>query len=617
MIIATAGHVDHGKTSLVGALTGEDTDRLPEEKRRGMSIDLGFAYLPQPGGEPIAFVDVPGHERFVRNMTAGVQGVDLALLVVAADDGPMPQTREHLNIVDRLGAPRLLAVLTKIDRVSEERAAEARAETQALLAGSRFAGADILAVSSATGAGLDALRARLAAEAATPAPRQAGTRFRMNVDRAFVIDGLGLVATGTVISGTIAAGDEVRLLPRGRSARVRSLRANHGEAMRASAGQRCALALQGLARGDVERGDIVSDTAPAPRSRHVDVTLESLAGAGNALSRRSQVAVHLGTALLAAQLSPFVHGERRFARLAFPHEVSAWHGDRFLVRDPGSRRLLAAGSVVDPLPPERGAAKPQRLALLERIAERNADEAFAALLEGEPGMVDTAWFACCWHLSAAELARVEAAHALAAFQVRKQRHVMRAPRWQAMCEALEHAVADWHAAHPDSIGPRPAEVGHAGSPVIDFLVDAARLRREGPHLRLPTHRPTLSAQDEALWQKVAPLLEGEGGRPPRVHELASLLAMESKAVSDFLQRAARAGRVHAVASNRYFLPGTLQALVDLAAALDAESGGSGFGAALYRDRSGLGRNLTIQVLEFLDASGYTRRVGEVRRMRKS
>jgi selenocysteine-specific elongation factor len=607
MIVATAGHVDHGKTSLVRALTGEDTDRLPEEKRRGMSIDLGFAYLPRPGGAPIAFVDVPGHERFLRNMTAGVPGIDLALLVVAADDGPMPQTREHLAILDHLGAPRLLAVLTKIDRVAPERAAAARAEVGALLAGGRFSGAEVLALSSTTGEGVDALRARLAALAAEIPPRASTQRFRLHVDRAFVIDGLGLVVTGTVLSGAIAVGDDVQVLPAGCKARVRSLRADHGEAESADAGRRCALALQGLSRGDVERGDIVTDPAPAPRSKWLDVALEPLEGGR---LRDGQVNVLLGTALHAARLrllSP------RFARLAFAHEVSAWHGDRLLVRDAASRRLVASGAVVDAMPPERGAARPERLAFLESIAGREPQEAFDALLDDG---VDLEWFAKGWHLPEAEVRRIQEKHSLASFQVRGARHVMREGRWREHCAAIERAVADWHVAHPAALGPRPAELKEAIAGALAHLVEQKRLVREGPYLHLPGHQPVLAAPDESLWQKVAPLLEGADGRPPRVHELAPLLAMEPKAVADFLQRAARAGRVHRVAANRFFLPAAVERLATLAVALDQESAGEGFAAATYRDRSGLGRNLTIQVLEYLDATGYTKRSGELRRARR-
>ena len=581
MIVATAGHVDHGKTSLVRALTGVDTDRLPEEKRRGMSIDLGFAYA-----GPIAFVDVPGHERFVRNMAAGVGSIDLALLIVAADDGPMPQTREHLAIVEHLGAPRLLAVLSKIDRVSPERLRDAEGELRALLPD-----AEILKVSSTTGEGVGALRERLEVLARDVAPRDAAQRFRMHVDRAFVIDGLGLVVTGTIVSGAIAAGEEIQVLPAGRKARVRSLRANNGEAQRAVAGQRCALALQGVTREQVGRGDIVADAGPAPASRHLDIEVKWF---GAPRTRVGPVSVHLGTAMLQARLSPF----GRFARLAFPQTVSAWHGDRLLLRDPGTQRLIGAGVVFDSMPPERAVARREQLAGLD------AEAALARLLDD--GVVDLEWFGKVFHVPTRD------APDLVAFEVHGVRHAMRRERWQSECERLQRAAREFHAAHPDAVGPRAADLGNPPS----AMIEGAGLVREGACLRQPSHQPALSAQDEALWLKFAPLLEGEGGRPPRVHELAERLSMTPKAVTDFLQRAARAGRVHRVAENRFFLPGTVERLVDLAVTLDEESEHHGFGAAAYRDRCGLGRNLTIEVLEFLDHAGYTRRAGDLRRARK-
>jgi selenocysteine-specific elongation factor len=585
LIVATAGHVDHGKTSLVRALTGVDTDRLPEEKRRGMSIDLGFAYR-----GPLAFVDVPGHERFVRNMAAGVGSIDLALLVVAADDGPMPQTREHLAILQHLGAPQILGVLTKIDRASPERRDEAEAELHALLPG-----AEILRVSSTTGEGIDALRERLMRFAQEVPARAADGRFRMHVDRAFVIDGLGLVITGTVASGSVAPGDEVQVLPARRAARVRSLRANNAEAGRAWAGERCALALQGVARGEVERGDVVADAGPAPVSRHLDIEVTWLE---KPRTRVGPVGVHVGTAMLQARFSPF----GRVARLAFAQEVSACHGDRLLLRDPGTQRLIGAGVIYDSMPPERSSAR------REQIAGLGEGEALERLLAD--GMVDMEWFEKVFHARPRESAE------LVAFDVRGVRHVMRRERWDAECERLERAVADWHAAQPDAIGPRPAEVGKPLVAMIDALVEEGRLVREGPYLRQPAHRPSLSAQDEALWHRFAPLLAGDGGKPPRVHELAAALGMEPKVVTEFLQRAARAGRVHRVAPNRFFLPDSVRRLVDLAVSLDEESEHRGFAAARYRDRSGLGRNLTIEVLEYLDGAGYTRRAGDLRRIRR-
>jgi selenocysteine-specific elongation factor len=580
LIVATAGHVDHGKTALVRALTGVDTDRLPEEKRRGMSIDLGFAY-----SGPLAFVDVPGHERFVRNMAAGVGGIDLALLVVAADDGVMPQTREHLAILRHLGAPRILGVLSKIDRVAPERIAEVEAELRELVPG-----VEALRVSSITGEGIEPLRARLLALSAGMPARASTQRFRMHIDRAFVIDGLGLVATGTVASGSVAVGDDVRILPAGRSARVRSLRANNGEAARAVAGERCALALPGLSREQEGRGDVVADAGPAPVSKHLDIEVTWFDAPR---TRVGLVGVHLGTAMLQARLSPF----GRCARLAFPHAVSAWHGDRLLLRDPGTQKLIGAGVVFDALPPERSAARREQIAGLE------AEQALARLLDD--GSVDLEWFEKVFHVPRRDDPD------LAMFDLRGVRHAMRRGRWDAECVRLQQAAREFHRAHADAVGPRAVDLGNPPP----AMIEGAGLVRDGVCLRLPSHRPVLSAQDDALWQKLAPLLEGEGGRPPRVHELAARLQMEPKAVTAFLQRAARAGRVHRVAENRFFLPGTVDRLVELAVALDEESAHRGFGAAAYRDRSGLGRNLTIEVLEFLDGAGYTRRAGDLRRAR--
>jgi len=616
VIVATAGHVDHGKTSLVRALTGVDTDRLPEERRRGMSIDLGFAYLPREDRTPIAFVDVPGHERFIRNMTAGVPGIDLALLVVAADDGPMPQTREHLEILDRLGAPRLLAVLSKVDRVSAERVVAATAELRTVLDEGRFQGAEILPVSPIAGTGMSALRARLESLADALPSRVDTRRFRLHVDRAFVIDGIGLVATGSVLSGNISTGDTVQLLPTGRTARVRSLRADNSEVARATAGQRCALAVHGFSRGDVARGDILVDAGAAPRSRHLDVRLDPLRGARETALRAAQVSVHLGTTVLAARLTPLSREDRRYARLSFSHSLSAWHGDRLLLRDSGTQQLVAAGVVLDPMPPDRGASRPERLALLAQLDGTDAEAILDTLLSKDAGVLNMDWFAAAFHLPPVELVRIASSRALVSFSQRGARHVMRSSAWTTLCDALERAVREWHTAHPESVGPRPAEAGMPLTGVVDFLLDAGRLVRDGPSLRLPAHRARLSAQDELLWEKVAPLLESAGVRPPRVLELAAHLATSPEETGAFLQRLARAGRVYRVAPNRFFLPAAVERLVALAATLEAESEDRGFAAATYRDRSGLGRNLTIEVLEFLDASGYTRRAGAVRRMRR-
>jgi len=616
MIVATAGHIDHGKTSLVRALTGVDTDRLAEEKRRGMTIDLGFAYLALPGGARVAFVDVPGHERFVRNMIAGVQGIDAALLAVAADDGPMPQTREHLRILELLGVRRGAVALTKVDRVDAARRAAAEREVREALQGTALADSPIVATCAPSGEGLDAIREWLHATAVSLPPRRGGTRFRMHVDRAFILEGRGLVATGTVISGSVRAGDEVVVLPAGTRATVRGLRADNEERATAVAGQRCALNLPGLERDALARGCTIAGSGTYALSRKLDVAMRSEPAAKATRS----VQLCLGTESLAAQVS---RREGPLARLTLEAGVAAFHGDRFLLRDPGSGRLLGGGRVLDPLPPERMRPNAARVQALAALAE-DADpaQALAAMLDVEPGMVELGWFARAWHLAddvvrgaCDGLALIPAAEG-ATFALHRS-------RWAALQDELHAIVAAWHAEHPDWIGARHAQVlercGRAGAPLVaealGELVRAGRLARDGAYLRLPAHRPVLDAADEKRWRAVAPLLVPVEHRPPRVHELAARLKADPAELKAFLERVAKTGLAYQLAGNRFALPQTVADLESLAGQLCEESG-EGFTAATFRDRSGLGRNLTIEVLEFLDGLGVTRRHGATRRMQE-
>ncbi len=626
MIAATAGHVDHGKTSLVKALTGVDTDRLPEERRRGMSIELGFAYLPVEGALAVGFVDVPGHERFVANMAAGIHAVDRGLLVVAADDGCMPQTREHLEVLRLRGVPQLLVALTKVDRVPAARRDEVAREIGELLARTEYAGAAVVPVSARTGEGIAELREQLVAEARRQGRRGRDERpFRMHVDRAFVLEGVGVVVTGTALTGRVAAGDRLAVLPSGRSARVRGLRVHDREAAAAFAGERCALVLQGVRRDEVARGDVLAAGSRWPVSRRIDVRLRLPRRGWPRAGKRADVHVLAGTASLPAALAllgpPDMHA-LGLARITFAREASLWHGDRLLLRDPGTGRLLGGADVIDPLGPERGAARPERLALLARLHVADAAQALDALLAQAGGCVDPEWLARAWHLDDEALGRLLSRHALRPFAGRRSWMVAQAS-WEALRDAVAEAVGEHHARQPEAAGPsladlreRFAEAFRTGmlAAVLAERVRDGGLLRAGAHYRLPSHAPALSAADEALWMRLAPLLAADGAKPPRVHELSEALALEPKAVEAFLSRAALAGRVLRIARNRFVLPPTLDRMVEHARALDAASDGAGFTAAQYRDRSGLGRNLAIEVLEYLDAAGYTWRRGERRRV---
>src|SRR5215475_1016714 len=379
MIIGTAGHIDHGKTALVRALTGVDADRLPEEKARGITIDIGFAYRPVAGGETLGFVDVPGHERFVHNMLAGAIGVDFVLLVVAADDGPMPQTREHLQILDLLGLRQGIVALSKADLVSPERLAEVTRQMTALLAGTGLASAEIMPVSSLTGAGIAELEGRMLAAAANLPPRSAAGRFRLAVDRSFTLSGVGTVVTGTVFAGQVSAGDRLLLSPSGTEARVRGIHAQNRQAERGRAGQRCAINIAGpqIDKDSVQRGDwLVDPAAHAPTDRF-DACLRLLPTEVRPLRHWTPVHLHLGAAHLPARVAlldteALAPGETALAQVVTDRSIGTLHGDRLILRDQSAQRTVGGGLVLDPWPPARGRRRPQRLATLRALGRQTA-----------------------------------------------------------------------------------------------------------------------------------------------------------------------------------------------------------------------------------------------------
>ncbi|HZT51174.1 MAG TPA: selenocysteine-specific translation elongation factor [Stellaceae bacterium] len=624
MIIATAGHVDHGKTLLVKALTGIDADRLPEEKKRGMTIDLGFAYWPVAPGVTIGFVDVPGHERFIHNMLCGVTGIDFVLLIVAADDGVMPQTREHVAIIDLLGVRSGTIAITKTDRVAPERVATVARETAALLAGTGLADAPVFPVSAVTGAGIAALQAHLAAAARAAPARQPHGRFRLAIDRAFSVVGAGLVVTGTVFAGSVAVGETVRVLQAGRTARVRSIHVQNAEARRGSAGDRCALNLAGpdLSLGHVARGDwVVTPDAPDPVAK-LDARIRVLAAEPRALAHWTPVHVHLGAAdvtgrvavLEAGGIAP---GGNGLAQLVLDRPLGAVRGDRLILRDQSARRTVGGGSVIDIDPPRRGRAKPERLAQLRTMELSDDAAALAALLEGAAAGLDLGRFAAGRNLTPAEAEAVFAAQPMRVVATGETRRGFAAARWEELKAEALAALAAWHRRAPNAGGPSEDRLlpgtklpREAVLALAAELVRDGRIVRDGTGVRLPAHQPKLAAADAALWRRVEPLIDRSPLRPPALHELAQGLNAEPKALEALLVRVARLGLLVRLAPNRFFRPAALRALGELAAAVAAQSPDSRVSAAAFRDRAGIGRNVAIEVLEYFDRVKFTRRVGD-------
>jgi selenocysteine-specific elongation factor len=631
MILATAGHIDHGKTALVRALTGVDADRLPEEKRRGLTIDLGFAYTILPDGTELGFVDVPGHERFLPNMLAGVLSIDRVLLIVAADDGPRPQTLEHLDIIELIGVCEATGVVTKIDRVDAERRDAVAAALAALLATAGYGDAPILAVSSRTSEGIPALAAHLAERAAAADAKRAARPpeggFRLPIDRAFSLPGIGMVVTGTASSGTISPGDHLLLSPRGVEVRVRGVHAQNRAVERAQAGERCAVNVAGNFPDGAEpgRGDwLVARPLHAPTSR-LDVALKVSRAAPVPLKSGLPVHVHLGTedrvgrvAMLGQNV--LAAGEEGVVQLHLDRPIGGLWGDRVVLRDHGAINTLAGGRVIDPFSPRRVRSKPERLAALAALRGDDAGTALERLLE-VVGIVELAPFALSRNLSLDAVDELAAAGGFARFGDRRAPYAGTASRLAELGELLAAALAARHKAEPDALGvSRPVLLrslrGTAPEPALDAslaaAIEAGHIVRDGAVLRLPQHRPQLGRDDERLWQRIEPLLAVDDLRPRRVRELAEALGLEPEATARHLKRFERFGRVAPVAANRYFLPRTVARLADLARELADDNPEGSFIAASFKDRSGVGRNLTIEILEYLDRIGVTRRVGDRR-----
>ena len=630
MIVGTAGHVDHGKTALVRALTGTETDRLPEERRRGITIDLGFAYWRSRTGTTIGFVDVPGHERFVGTMVAGATGIDCLLLVVAADDGVMPQTREHLAIADLLGLRHGLVVLSKADLADAGRRIAVAADIGAALQGTGLADAPLIPLSTVTGEGLDALKVWLEAEAERHRFRDRAGRFRLAVDRSFVLSGAGTVVTGTVLSGAVATGDRVVLSPGGMPARVRSIHAHNQAAEGGVAGQRCALNLAGIERTAVSRGDMaLAPTLHAPTQR-LDVRLRVLPGEPKPLRVWLPVRLHHAAVDVAARLVPLsddgvTPGGSGYAQLVLDRPIAAAVGDRFVLRDTSSRRTVGGGTILDLRPPSRDRRSPERLARLDALSGSDPDRALSRLLDLPPFALDLTGFLRDRALASDTLAATIDRLGLIAFAADGGTTVLSAEHWQAYEAALLQAVASFHAENPDLQGLGAERLRLALAPRLPRPVFQAALARvvgagkavtEGSWVRLPGYEARLSPADEALWGRIAPHLSKtvERFRPPRVRDLAGLTGEPETDVRRICRLAGRSGRVDQVAPDHFFTRATVAEMAEIVRDLSSQVPEGVFSAGQFRDRVDNGRKVAIQILEFFDRHGLTIRRGDLRRL---
>jgi selenocysteine-specific elongation factor len=610
MIVGTAGHIDHGKSSLIAALTGRPMDRLEEERRRGITIDLNFAPLDLGDGRLAGVVDVPGHEDFVRTMVAGASGFDLALLVVAADEGVMPQTAEHLAILEQLGVTAGIPVITKADLVEPDWLELVALELDERLRASSVAFEEPVAVSVVTGQGLDTLRARLRDHAARIRPRSRDDAFRLPVDRAFSASGVGTVVTGTAWSGSLAIGDRVVVLPGGAEARVRSLE-SHGRALeRSEPGARVAVGLAGLDRVQVARGDVlVTAELPWAPSQAVDVEISLSAAAARPLAARSRVRFHLGTAEVMARVlprGPIEPGRRGLARLRLEAPVVARGGDRFVLRSYSPVTTIGGGRVLDPRPPLRGAKWP------EGLAATDPKRRLHALVARRPYGIEAP--------AGAILLGVPSAEALAAaagdpdLRIVGQHWVLGRTVEETATRALD-LIRDFHRRQPSERG-IPLETLRSALRAPDWLTEAAlgdlirarRARTVHGVTWVSGFEPRV-AGGEAEIDRVVDILTRAGLAPPTVAELEREMGRHD--VAALLRLAAARGRVEGVERDRYYAGEALQRFT----ATLREVGRAGdIQPAAVRERLGISRKFLIPLLEWADGRGITVRVGDIRRL---
>ena len=668
MIVATAGHVDHGKTALVHALTGVDTDRLPEEKKRGLTIDLGFAYHPLDAEHVLGFVDVPGHERFVRNMLAGVGAIDLALVVVAADDGVMPQTREHTAILDLLGVTECVAVVSKVDKVDALRVDEVSREIDALLSTTGMRGAAIHRISALSGTGVEALSGALRERSLELAARAGNGRFRLCVDRAFMLKGVGLVVTGTVHSGVASIGDRLVATPNGREARIRGIHAQDRPAEAARAGQRCALNLSGrdIEAGTIVRGDWIVDRVLHAPSDRIDVRLHVLAEEARALRHWTPVHVHLAASHSTARVAvlgagSIAPGESGRVQLVLDHPLHALAGDRLVIRDQSATRTMGGGTVIDPFSPRRGRARPARLAWLDAIelcggrrseghgggqrveprsdperarvagrmsgpeTERDREEAVTRAIESTETGVDTDWIRRSFGVTEPELERMlDAAAAVRVPDIGAARCFSPA-HWAALQSEVLAFLDTFHRERPRLHGANANDVRlgvarRVSRSVVEralaALLAAGTIVRRGVTVRLPGHRVTLGKNDERVWPRVARILDPARGSPPSLRQAAEQLKIGEAELGALLKRATNAGLVQPVTHTRFVPLVAIRGLAGQAESLARVSPQGRFTAAEYKNHARVGRNFAIELLEFFDRSGFTERLGDRRRVRR-
>jgi len=628
-IIGTAGHIDHGKTSLIKALTGTDTDRLKEEKERGISIDLGFAHLDLPDGTSAGIVDVPGHERFIKNMLAGAHGIDLVLFTVAADDGVMPQTEEHLDIVHLLGIKMAIFVITKAD-LAPARIADVEEEIDILTLGTSLENSPKIAVSSVTGQGLEELKQLISKTLKSADHAAPSGYFRLPVDRAFVLQGHGVVVTGTSLSGEIKVGEQVRCLPGDNLFRVRSLQVHGQSVERAVWGQRVAMNLTGPERASIERGQVICHEKLALTSNRFDAFLEVRPAAAKGIKNHQRLRIHMGAAerlgkiVLLGDKDKAEPKESVYCQITLEEPLLVLRSDRFVARDETAQRTLGGGTVIHPWAKrhKRGEAN-----LLDRLKALHTGD-FAQLVEeflNDSGDFAIAIDAIYQFLNLREeesRQKVDALKSLRAVNAEGEKVYTTELKWSRLKERLLKSLKEFHAAHPLVPGMDMEELrgklGYKLSPkifrvVVDLFSKEKLIAKEENLLRLASHQVQLGGQEKVLMEKIKKVLGEQPLAPPDLKEVEKQAGVPRNRLSEVIRLLEREGAVVRITTDMYFLASSIEQLRATLVQFLTDKGE--MNAAAFRDLIGSSRKYTIPLLEYFDRVGLTIRIGDIRKLK--
>ncbi len=629
MIIVTAGHVDHGKTTLVKALTGVDTDTLVEEKSRGLTIDLGFAYADTQSGNRLGFIDVPGHIRFINNMIAGVCAVEFALIIIAADDGPMPQTAEHLAILDLLGVKKGAVALTKIDRVDKHRIALVKDQIRTLMNSTALKDSEIFPVSALTGAGIDELTKGLDKAATEIEENKTRGFFRLAIDRCFTIKGAGIVVTGSVFSGTVSEGDFLNLQPSNLRVRVRGLRAQDRRQESASSGDRCALNIVGnnLSTSLIHRGNWLYGNTADTATNRFDIKLSVLKSEITPISHWTPVHVHSAANHVSGRIAlidqqKLIPGKSSIAQIVVSKPINVCIGDHVIIRDQSASRTLGGGPVLDPFAPSRGRSNRGRTALLGTIAgclDKNdyQKEILEYLIKESPEGIDISYWSNALGIT------TESIKQLTCDSIQKDNLLISTLWFRKQSNKILDSLDSWHKKNPDKGGLSIESITKItglesvtfAQTIVTQLVSNNDVKRQDGGYALKAVNIGLTDEDKKIWALIRSVLQKSGLQPPVIIDLAKETGVSYGALDKTLVRLGKIGCLVRPTKNRVFLS---EDLVELEMLLKQVADSSReIAVGDYRDAAKIGRNLAIEILEYFDRRGITKRFGQTRRLMKN